>query len=111
MSKAKREYVALYGLSAWRERARNAKQIQRLRLRMRGLSTTGRPLDPTKAKTIGHGGAKHPLDCVCYDCLWGNVARMKRIASGRDEGVYEADAPAAARSGRVARSTGRRRHD
>lgn len=92
------------------------KQIARLRLKMRGLNVDGSkrevkilpPLKPggkprivkPEPPFIVYEGVRHYLDCQCHDCLWGEVAELKRIAA-QGHGSHEVIDHAPARTGRV----------
>jgi hypothetical protein len=80
----------------------NDKRLQRLRRRMVGLGADGRP----SGKTLTHiraGGAKHPLSCPCYDCLYGEVAQLKKIAKQPGGGRVPLEEPRPGRTGKVMR--------
>lgn len=56
---------------------REDKRRQRLRRSVLGLGADGKPLKDPKCST-----SYHPQDCICYDCLWGERAEMKRRIKG-----------------------------
>lgn len=76
-------YISTHGLDAYRAWANHKKRIQRLRRRLVGLNGSGKPLKGVPF--IQHGGVAHPLDCRCYDCLYGEVAAWKREALDKIE--------------------------
>ena len=81
------------------------KQITRLRLKMRGLTITGKPRPANLPEaSIVYEGVEHPLSCVCFDCTFGEIARLKKIAAqGRGYVLAEDTDYQPARTGRDAR--------
>ena len=103
MSSTSNDFIARFGLEAWRKRTRDAKRIARLRRRMLGLNSCGVPLPESTKPVVWHDGVAHPLSCTCYDCTFGVVAEWKRVAA-LPAGTVNEDPPRAARTGKVARA-------
>lgn len=82
-------YVLVHGEEAWREKQRVEKQIERVKMQMAGLTTTGRPRPGPPS--IFHGGIAHPLDCPCFDCTYGEVASLKAAATRSPDWYLYAD--------------------
>jgi hypothetical protein len=89
---AQRElHLRLYGLAEVRREVTEKKRITRMRASFRKHG-----VEPV----VMHDGIPHEVDCACYDCLYGEVARLRAMARSPRRDLVEPE-PMMARTGRA----------
>lgn len=84
------------GREGYRAMERNEKRWERARVQIR------------KGASVYHDGLRHPSDCPCYDCSYGQIAEWKRAVRLGTTPKLMALAAAEASPGRTGRDAGAR---